>query len=505
MRCSVNRRHYVVGRSVLAAGALAAGAAACDKDPSRPDATFPLATSLSDSTRLGRQEGIRFLFPGGLSATSALDPANFVVTNQCNGLRIPGALRLAGDTLIFTPSQALPFLTRVGIRIQNLQAANGAALLQPITQTYITEPPPVSDASWSLLNSPTNDLVTGIDFAPSGASVGYALTTGGGLYRTSDGGRTYAAVYKNANLSGTSGLTQFGNDSVFFVGALSSGTSFGFGVFRTTNGGLTVEPVSNQDRTNLFAAQFVSIGGVVRGVAGGQSGGPRAYAYRSGGTNGGSMDAATGVVADPSAVFGDIAISSDTTKAVLAAAQGATGVAYRSTDGGRSYLAVALPAGAYGLRGAGFVNNTVALLLGDSSGVYRVNTATGAVTALGAGAGIPANSTNATTGEILTYTFLRARFDASGQVGYVVGYFRRRRPGTPDQLGGVILRSTDGGLTFTRQGIQGVPDNGLGFPPAVDVKVKPSGLAALSGLNGLLAARQSNAPAQIAVCSLSQP
>jgi hypothetical protein len=497
-------------RTALAAGSLAAAALACDNDPSQPDVNFPTANLLSDTTTLGRQEGIRFFFPGGLQTASALDPANFVVTNQCNGLRVPGALRVgtgpAGDTLVFTPSQALPFLTRLGVRVQNLQAANGTQLAQPITATLVTEPPPVADASWSFLNSPTNDLVTGIDFAPNSLLVGYSLTTGGGLYRTDDGGRTYAAVYKNVDLSGTAGLEQFGTDSVFFVGGLRTGSTFGFGVFRSTNKGLTVDLVSNTDRTNLIAARFRSIGGVVRGALGGQLGGPRAFTYKSAGTTGGTMEPSAGIVADPTTIFGDISLSSDTTKAVLTAARNNTeGVAYRSVDGGHSYTPFTLPANAPGLRGAGFVSNTTALLLGDSSTIYRADVANGTVTALGAAAGIPQGSVDQVTGEVLTYTFLRARFDNAGQVGYVVGFFLRRRPGTPDQLGGIILRSADGGLTYTRQAIQGAPDNGLGFPAVIDVKVKASGLAALSGLNGLMAARQPNASSQVAVCSLTQP
>jgi len=500
----VKRKFWRARRGAFAGGGmLAAAMLGCDKDPSRPDVTFPAATLLSDSTNLGRQEAIRFHFPGGLDAASALDPANFVVINQCNGLRVPGALRIAGDTLVFTPSQALPFLTRLGVRIQNLQAANGSQLTQPITGTLITEAPPVADASWSLLNSPTNDLLSGADFASAGGQIGYALSNGGGLYRTDNGGRTYAAVFKNVDISSTTGLDQFGTDSVFFVGATRSGTGFAFGVFRSANRGLTADLVSNLDATNLFAAQFVSIGGLVRGVAGGQSGGARAFTYLSSGTSGGALTPATGIVADPSTIFGDIALSRDTTRAVLVARNGSSGVAYRSTDGGRTYAAFTLLANTFGLRGTGFVDNTTALLLGDSSGIYRADVTTGAITKVTAG--VPAGSVSPTTGEALSYTFRRARFESGGQVGYVVGSFLRQRPGSADQSGGVILRTTDGGRTFTRQAIQGTPDNGLGFPIVVDVEVKTSGLAVLSGVSGLLAARQPNAPTQIAVCSLTQP
>ena len=498
-------RCWAASRAALATVAAVLLATACDNDPSRPDISFPTVASLSDSTNLGRQEAIRFLFPGGLLATSALDPANLVVTNLCNGLRIPGAVALSGDTLVFTPSQALPFLTRVGVRIQNLQAANGAQLSQPITGTFVTEAPPVADASWSFLNSPTNDLVTGSDFAATGAQIGYAMTRGGGLYRTSDGGGTYAAIYKNPNLSLAAGLDQFSADSVFFTAALSSGSGSAFGVFRSIDGGLTVDQVSNLQSVNTFGAQFQSLGGVVRGVLAGQSGGPRVLYYRSGGANGGTLSVASGVVADPSAAIGDVALSNDTTKAAVVVAQGSSGLAYRSVDGGQSYVPFTLSGTTPALRGTGFVDNTVVLLLGDSSTIYRADVATGTVTVLGAAAGIPQNSVDPITGEVRTFSFRRARFDPAGRVGYVVGTFLRRRPGIPDQLFGVILQSTDGGLTFTRQGIQGAPDNGLGFPAVVDVTVKPSGLATLSGLNGLIVARQANAPSQIAVCSLTQP
>jgi hypothetical protein len=38
-----------------------------------------------------------------------------------------------------------------------------------------------------------------------------------------------------------------------------------------------------------------------------------------------------------------------------------------------------------------------------------------------------------------------------------------------------------------------------------DVKVKASGLAVLSGNEGLTASRAANSPSEIAVCSLTQP
>lgn len=507
MRCSVNRFRTAALAALVAAtvGAFAA----CDRDPAQPNVTFPTAQIASDTARLGRQAGIRVVFPGGLLAQTALDQANFVVTNLCNGLRIPGSLRVAGDTLIFSPSQALPYLTRVGVRIQNLQAANGTSLAVPITATFVTEPPPVSDVSWALLNSPTNDLVTGIDFAQTSVTTGFALSSGGGLYRTNDGGRTFQAIYKDINVSSTTGLYEFGTDTVYFTGAQSTSTGYAFKVFRSVNGGVTVDSASNGVQPNFVSAQFARLGTVMRGVITAAYDIPFVYSFR--GTGGGvsNLRVASGIDANPDYFVNDAALSADTTKSVVAATDysGAypVGVAYRSVDGAQSYARIALPANTFGLNGAGFIDNTTALLVGDSSGVYRVSATTGAVTKLGAAQGIPQTVQNTTTGEIITYSFLRARFDPAGKVGYVVGQFTRQRPGAPDQFGGIVLQTSDGGQTFTRQGITGAADNGLGFQVVVDVKVKSSGLAVLSGLNGLVAARQPGAPTQVAVCSLTQP
>ena len=500
-------RSSIVGVALLAA-------IACDKDPSEPDVSFPTArlATAADTLALGRQAGIRFIFPGGLQAQSALDPANFVVTNLCSGLRVPGAIRLVGDTLVFTPSQALPYLSRIGVRIQNLEALNGAQQPTPVTQEFLTEAPPVSDQSWQLLDSPSNDFFTGIDFAEANPLIGYALAENGSIYRTDDGGRSFAAVFKRSEISGTTALHQFGTDTIYFAGALQRPAQAPlFGVLRSVDAAVTVDTVSNLTDANLYAGRFQKIGGRVRGVVGGQGGGPRAFVYREAATvppGGipGAITASTGITVGNDYVLSDVALSRDTTKALLTTFSfTGLGAAFHSTDGGQSYTRVTLPATTRGLQGTGFIDNTMGLLLGDSSTVIRVNAATGAVQALGAAQGIPQGSRDEATGETITYTFLRAAFQPGGQRGYIVGYLIRRRPGLPDRLIGVILQSTDGGQTFTRQAIEGTPDNGLGFQPVVEIKVKENGLAALSGIQGLLATRQADAPTQIEVCSFNEP
>lgn len=105
-------------RRAFCAAVLVLATTACDDDPNAPDSGALDLEVVSPDT-IGRQEPIRVVFNRPVSPQTAVDPANFVVTNLCNGLRVEGSVRLSatGDTLTFTPGSALPFLTRLGIRI----------------------------------------------------------------------------------------------------------------------------------------------------------------------------------------------------------------------------------------------------------------------------------------------------------------------------------------------------------------------------------------------------
>jgi len=92
---------------------------ACDKDPATAP-PFSLTATLASDSVIPRQGSIRVAFNSDLDPNTALNPSNFVVTNTCNGLPVAGSLRLSGDTIIFTPSQALPFLTGLSVRVQGV-------------------------------------------------------------------------------------------------------------------------------------------------------------------------------------------------------------------------------------------------------------------------------------------------------------------------------------------------------------------------------------------------
>jgi hypothetical protein len=178
------------------------------------------------------------------------------------------------------------------------------------------------------------------------------------------------------------------------------------------------------------------------------------------------------------------------------------GTAYRSVDGGRTYTPVPLPAATPVLSGAGFVTNTDALLLGDTSTVFRLNTTTGALTALGAANGIPQTTSDPATGAVTFYSFRRAAFAPDDPtIGWIIGRVVVRAPGQADVTRGIILITRDGGQTFTRQAVQGAPDNGLNFPPLFDITVLNKNFQVIVGANGFVAARKSDTANFSGLCS----
>jgi hypothetical protein len=476
----------------------------CDDDPAAPP-PFGLSIVLaSPDTVIGLQEAIRVRIVGAFDSTSVVNPENFVVIDQCTGLRVPGAIRLEGDVVAFSPSVPLQFLTPLSVRIQNILDVQGRAAPGPAIFRLITEAPPVTDISWELLNSPTNASVTGISFVDR--ERGYITNNGGEVFRTDNGGSTFAALFKRLDVRATRGIRAASADTVFVLGATNlGGTSFTTAaLFRSTDAGMTFSAVYTAN-----PADFRSLSLRRRATAHpllffvGNTGSLAAWRY----------DAQTGAVIQFGPVGGDVIgqggdLSRDLTKA-LAVGQnstGSTGFAFRSVDSARTFVPVALPANTRSLRGAGFTDDNSALLLGDSSTVLRLNVVTGEVTALGAAQGIPQTAVDNATGSVSIFTFVRAEFPPnSNGVGWIIGFVTTATPTPPNILRGVILISRDGGQTFVRQAVRDAPDNGLGFPPATDIQALSNEFAAVSGGSGFVAARKADEVRTTAACAFSRP
>jgi hypothetical protein len=177
------------------------------------------------------------------------------------------------------------------------------------------------------------------------------------------------------------------------------------------------------------------------------------------------------------------------------------GEAYASTNGGRSFSAVALPANAQALWGAGFINGTDALFVGDSSLVLRYSFATNQVTRVTAG--IPQTFVDTLTNTVTRYRFYRSQFAADGQTGWIVGQVTVQPPGAPATVRGIILQTSDGGQTWTQQAVQNAGSNGIDYPTVTDLQVRSAGFAALAGNQGLVAVRRGTQVRRASACSFT--
>jgi photosystem II stability/assembly factor-like uncharacterized protein len=459
--------------------------------------------AIAADTVIATQGSIRVVFSGPVNHNTALDPGNFVVTNTCTGLPVAGSLRFSGDTLIFSPSQALPFLTGLSVRIQGVLDENNQAMQNPVIFFLRTQNPPVSDVSWQQLTSPTNDQIAGVSFLDT--NLGWISTITGGVYRTDNGGNTFAAFFKSPDITSTRDIRAVSADSLYMVGSPSFGgsTFSATALFRSLDGGRTFQVVFSDDPGNMNSLALRKRTGLApEMVMGGSRGTMAAWRYDQ------ALDsiARFGPVGNNTA--GNMAdISPNGANAALVGFQilgpnSATGVAYRSNDGGRSYVPVTLPANTKLLRGLGFINNTDVFLLGDTSTVLRLNTTDGSVTSLGATNGIPQTELDPSTGATIFYLFTRAKFAPDDpNIGWIIGTAVRHLTGQPDVRRGIILITRDGGATFTRQAVSNAPENGLGFPELRDIFVLSKNFQVVVGSAGFIAARKSDTQNFAGLCS----
>jgi photosystem II stability/assembly factor-like uncharacterized protein len=491
-------------RSVAAIALATFSLVGCDKDPNAPEViAFTPHLAIAGDSIIARQGSIRVLFNGAVNQSTALDPGNFTVINTCTGLPVPGSLRFSGDTLVFTPSQALPFLTGLSVRIQGVLDQNNNAMPEPVIFRLRTENPPVSDVSWEQLTSPTNDLVAGVSFIDT--NIGFISTLTGGVYRTDNSGISWRALFKSPDITGTRDIRAVSADSLYMVGTPSFGgsTFSATALFRSVDGGQTFQVVFSEDPGNMFSLSLHKRAGLApEMVMGGSRGSLAAWRYDE------EKDSIARFGPVGGTVFGNHAdLSPDGANAVVVGLQqtgptSAVGAAYRSNDGGRTYTPVTLPANTKLLQGVGFINNTDAFLLGDTSTVLRLNTTTGAITPLGAANGIPQTSTDPATGTVIFYIFTRARFAPDDpNIGWIIGTAVRRVPGQPDVRRGIILITRDAGATFTRQAVSNAPENGLGFPELQDIFVLSKNFAVVVGDAGFIAARKSDTQNFAGLCS----
>ena len=490
----------------LACGVLCAavllGAAGCDDDPSSPTLA-PLSLEVLSDSVIGRQEAIRIVFNSdSIDQRTALDPENFIVIDRCTGLRIPGSVRLQRDTLVFSPSRAIPYLTPLGVRVQNVLDARGRAMEAPVTFELITEEPPVRDVSWTSLNTPTNDDVSGITFVDE--NLGFLSTFGGAIYRTTNGGRDFAALFKDPDII-TTRVRAISADTIFMTGSPSFGgsTFTTAGLFRSVDGGRSFQVIFTANPASMrWPAIHEAAGRKPVVLIAGNQGSLTAWRY----------DTEIDSLAQFGPVGGQLGygsrISPDGANAALVGA-GITGpglprpaVAYRSTNGGRSFTAVPVPGESFNLFDVAFPSNTQAIAVGQRSGVYRIDVTSGAITRITNG--VP--QTDSTATELTIYNFYAITFAPGSQTGWIVGEVLRQEIGQPQVARGFILQTTDGGVTWTRQAVAGEREDGLGFEPLYDLTALAADFSSTGGRGGYLASRtaESSSGENLGVCAFRE-
>jgi hypothetical protein len=321
---------------------------ACDDDPTRPDLAALTANLTEVPDSLSPQGAIRVRFNRAISPGTATDPANFVVTDTCTGLRVPGTLRVEDDSIVvFTPGNTLPFLSVLAVRIQNILDTDGGQLAAPVTFARTVQGPPVGDVSWDFLNSPTSEKLTGISFVDR--DLGFLLANNGTLYRTQDGGQAFAAIFKDLTITDAVNVRAFGPDTLYMAAARTVGGNPTPVLLRSTNGGLGFQVIGSGSTFGGFFSLAMRRAGTGQvGLVAGVASQPEVYRYESATGSflpvGGLPGAFT-----PEFYFRvplGVDLSRDTTKGVLAIAaadlNGAyvRGEAYRSVDGGRTFAAV---------------------------------------------------------------------------------------------------------------------------------------------------------------------
>src|SRR5688500_1859672 len=329
---------------------------ACDDDPNAPIVEVTEASVISPDV-IGRQDPLRVQFSRAVDPRSALDPENFVVINQCTGLRVPGALQLIdGTELVFSPSTEIGFLTPLSARIQNILSASGVPQTTPFLFTVTTEAPPVTDITWERLQSPTNNEGSGVSFVTR--EFGFMSTTPGEVYATRTGGRLFEARFKNTNVINTRNIRALTADSVYMTASILAGSAFNTGaLMESTDSGKTFTPAFSRNPASFFSLSLRRT--ATKPVALVVGGSPSLTAWRYDLANDSVYQ--YGGIANQFGTGGDLSPNTSAAVAVgfgLVTPTTAVGVAHRSLDGGRTFTQATLPANTPFLFGAGFVDNT---------------------------------------------------------------------------------------------------------------------------------------------------
>ncbi|HKO15994.1 MAG TPA: hypothetical protein VJU87_07125 [Gemmatimonadaceae bacterium] len=393
---------------------------------------------------------------------------NVVVSDAATGIELPGALRLnntsTGSTIDFTPTAALPFSTHLRIRLQNLLRLETNTPIEVTVCDVLTAPPPITQLFWSRLPDVTGDRLVGASLFS--ADSGYVISAAVPVYRRQ--GNEWVPVFDQPYFYRGEDVS-FVSPTHGFTGHYDSRISKGF-VLETMTGTAYDTIASSPAFESITRLYMVpgSDGAVQFGVAGGGGGlGARLYKYDVP-----SDRFASVAFFNPTAQIADIDFTSGDTADGVAVSTGfglvgspvAPGRVLVTADGGATWSEVSNAAASQAVAYYGTArqangniwvaggNGTLLHLVPDGSGAYTVNQVS-----------LP-GLTNPDTTNYQSLILTDVEFaPGNDQVGWVVGaqIFTQNRI---SNYRGIIYGTSDGGATWTRQGVQGAPDFGASIP-----------------------------------------
>jgi hypothetical protein len=466
----VTRRSCTVG--LLAAAVLAA---ACDKDPTRPIIVFerqPCVTSLVD---VNTPIGIGFT---SRIATSSVGPGSVIVANAITGVEIPGALSTnatrSGDSIYFTPSGPLPFDTPLRIRVQNILAEQDLTPAPLAVCEIRTILPPITQLFWDPLAPAPAVTLTSVNLF--GIDSGYVSGSTGPIFRSLGGGPFTTAIdnpyYSSALDMGFYDLSR-GYSALFAQRTLSSS------LLLTTDGGATTDTVLNFN--GVFGRMFALPVGVNNSflvVGGGRALGLVAFFKYHPESNsftnqqflysGGALTNAPGTVSDVDFAPKDTANGAASTSGLRLGPFDGRGMLFVTSNGGTTWDSIPgsqASANTSTYTGVAIRASANEIFVTGGGGTLRRFDRTGPLAYTPTDYPLSAfGVTNPDPSNPQALVFKDIEFspidDKQGwlagavQVGFVNGV---------PQYQGLVFGTTDGGRTWTRQGVRGGEGFGANF------------------------------------------
>ena len=464
--------------------------AACDKDPTR---TVPAFTLACPTGTLNVNAPIALTFSQPV-LPSTITGGNIVVTDVETGIEVPGSLELqdgTGNTVNFVPADPLPFQRELRLRVQNLLTAEGNAAIGVTVCELTTQLPPITQLWWERVPTSTGNRLLGVSLYA--ADEGYVASVGGPIFEKGEG--DFVVAFHDPHFDAALDVSAVSADHFFSVHndiRLNQ-----WHILESEDAGATID--------NLFSTNQA----VTRVVAGSITGSEDRFAVAGGGT---SINATffkwepgtetfTSETEPNTANVQDIDFRTNLEQGAAASA-GVTlttgpiyGRVYVSADSGRSWTELSVPGSALGsrarddmlfYRGVAQAAGGRIWAVGGNAGVIRFDpNGAGGYTRTDVTVDASLQSMEPTNPRALAFTDIQFS-PTDAQLGWLVGQQLVGEFGGVPQFQGLIYETTDGGATWTRQGVIDAPGFGASFPALNRIDVFSSAAVWIVGDGGIV-------------------